>query len=198
MLAATSTAAVSFSALLSTVFKSTQALYAHPTNISSLPDGLVDSDTLPGADVIFPRFNEDQRTLSACLESIANQDYAGKPHVCAVDGSANLDAVRPRCTMRIRATPSSTSLCFPKIWGKRKAQIGAAMGQLTARNRSDPWLTRLIDMEYWLACNEECAVQARLGAVMCCCGAISPVRDTVFFGGNGATSARTAILRFSC
>ncbi|CDX57640.1 N-acetylglucosaminyltransferase (Nodulation protein C) [Mesorhizobium plurifarium] len=48
--------------------------------------------------------------------------------------------------------------------------IGAAMGQLTASNRSDTWLTRLIDMEYWLACNEERAAQARFGAVMCCCG----------------------------
>lgn len=48
--------------------------------------------------------------------------------------------------------------------------IGAAMGQLTASNRDDTWLTRLIDMEYWLACNEERAAQARFGAVMCCCG----------------------------
>ncbi|MCA1370300.1 chitooligosaccharide synthase NodC [Bradyrhizobium sp. BRP14] len=48
--------------------------------------------------------------------------------------------------------------------------VGAAMGQLTASNRSDTWLTRLIDMEYWLACNEERAAQARFGAVMCCCG----------------------------
>ncbi|MCO5965146.1 chitooligosaccharide synthase NodC [Sinorhizobium meliloti] len=48
--------------------------------------------------------------------------------------------------------------------------VGAAMGQLTASNRRDTWLTRLIDMEYWLACNEERAAQARFGAVMCCCG----------------------------
>ncbi|MDF0584960.1 chitooligosaccharide synthase NodC [Bradyrhizobium yuanmingense] len=49
-------------------------------------------------------------------------------------------------------------------------EIGAAMGQLIASNRSQTWLTRLIDMEYWLACNEERAAQARFGAVMCCCG----------------------------
>ncbi|MCK1666267.1 glycosyltransferase family 2 protein, partial [Bradyrhizobium sp. 153] len=48
--------------------------------------------------------------------------------------------------------------------------VGAAMGQLTASNRNDSWLTRLIDMEYWLACNEERAAQTRFGAVMCCCG----------------------------
>ncbi|MGY4509436.1 hypothetical protein ACVIN2_002890 [Bradyrhizobium sp. USDA 3650] len=44
------------------------------------------------------------------------------------------------------------------------------MGQLKASNRNDSWLTRLINMEYWLACNEEGAAQTRFGAVMCCCG----------------------------
>ncbi|WP_310126978.1 chitooligosaccharide synthase NodC [Paraburkholderia terricola] len=48
--------------------------------------------------------------------------------------------------------------------------VGAAMGQLVARNRSATWLTRLIDMEYWIACNEERTAQAHFGAVMCCCG----------------------------
>ncbi|WP_027193782.1 glycosyltransferase family 2 protein [Paraburkholderia sprentiae] len=96
VLAATSTVAVSFYALLSTVYKSTHALYAQPTNVSSLSDGLVDSDTLPGVDVIVPCLNEDPRTLSACLESIAIHDCAGKLRVYVVDDvSANLDAVRP-------------------------------------------------------------------------------------------------------
>ncbi|WP_090811271.1 chitooligosaccharide synthase NodC [Paraburkholderia tuberum] len=207
MLAATSTVAVSFYALLSTVYKSTQTLYAQPTNVSSLSDGLIDSDTLPGVDVIVPCFNEDPRTLSACLESIANQDYAAKLRVYVVDdGSANLDAVRPVYDEYSR-DPRFNFITLPKNMGKRKAQIaairsssgelvlnvdsdttlapdvvkklvltmrdatiGAAMGQLTASNRSDTWLTPLIDMEYWLACNEERAAQARFGAVMCCCG----------------------------
>lgn len=56
--------------------------------------------------------------------------------------------------------------------------VGAAMGQLTASNRGDSWLTRLIDMEYWLACNEERAAQARFGAVMCCCGPCAIYRRT--------------------
>ncbi|MEM5426597.1 chitooligosaccharide synthase NodC [Paraburkholderia ferrariae] len=56
--------------------------------------------------------------------------------------------------------------------------VGAAMGQLVASNRSDTWLTRLIDMEYWLACNEERAAQARFGAVMCCCGPCAIYRRT--------------------
>ncbi|CAK10411.1 MULTISPECIES: chitooligosaccharide synthase NodC [Rhizobium] len=52
----------------------------------------------------------------------------------------------------------------------RDPAVGAAMGQMKASNQADTWLTRLIDMEYWLACNEERAAQARFGAVMCCCG----------------------------
>ncbi|MGO8433604.1 glycosyltransferase, partial [Rhizobium johnstonii] len=47
--------------------------------------------------------------------------------------------------------------------------VGAAMGQMKASNQADTWLTRLSDMEYGLACNEERAAQARFGAVMCCC-----------------------------
>ncbi|MGO7580845.1 hypothetical protein ACC699_40385, partial [Rhizobium ruizarguesonis] len=52
----------------------------------------------------------------------------------------------------------------------RDPTVGAVIGQLVASNQSDSWLTRLIDIEYWLACNEERAAQARFGAVMCCCG----------------------------
>ncbi|WP_084754317.1 MULTISPECIES: chitooligosaccharide synthase NodC [Paraburkholderia] len=207
VLAPTSTVAASFYALLSTVYKSTHALYAKPTNVSSLSDGLVDSDTLPGVDVIVPCFNEDPRTLSACLESIAIQDYAGKLRVYVVnDGSANLDAVRPIYDAYPR-DPRFNFITLPPNMGKRKAHIaairrsfgdlvlnvdadtiigsdvvtklalkmqnpaiGAAMGQLTASNRSDTWLTGLIDMEYWLACNEARAAQARFGAVTCCSG----------------------------
>ncbi|MCC8938329.1 chitooligosaccharide synthase NodC [Bradyrhizobium sp. Arg62] len=207
LLTTTSTVAISVYALLSTVHRSVQVLYALPTNVSSPSGDVVNSDALPSVDVIVPCFNEDPRTLSACLKSIASQDYAGKLRVYVVDdGSANLDAVA--------AVDDAYSddrrfgfILLRKNVGKRKAQIaairrssgdlvlnvdsdtiiaadvvtklarkmqdpaiGAVMGQLTASNRSDTWLTRLIDMEYWLACNEERAAQARFGAVMCCCG----------------------------
>ncbi|KRR06493.1 chitooligosaccharide synthase NodC [Bradyrhizobium jicamae] len=207
LLATTSTVAVFSYALLSTVYKSVQTLYALPTDVSSLSDDVVDTDALPSVDVIVPCFNEDPRTLSACLESIANQDYAGSLRVYVVDdGSGNLDAVAP-VHDTYADDQSFTFILLRKNAGKRKAQIaairrssgdlvlnvdsdtilapdvvtklarkmqnpaiGAAMGQLTASNRNDTWLTRLIDMEYWLACNEERAAQARFGAVMCCCG----------------------------
>ncbi|MBC8740216.1 glycosyltransferase [Paraburkholderia sp. UCT31] len=153
MLAATSTVAVPFYALLSTVYKSTQALYAQSTNVSSLSDGLVDSDTLPRVDVIVPCFNEDPRTLSACLESIANQDYAGKLRVYVVDdGSANLDT--PLVGDLVLNVDSDTIIGSDEVTKlalkMQNPAIGAAMGQLSASNRSDTWLTGLIEIPYRL------------------------------------------------
>ncbi|MCA1401643.1 chitooligosaccharide synthase NodC [Bradyrhizobium sp. BRP56] len=208
LLATTSAVAVSSYALLSTIYKSAQALYAQPTNPSSLQNDLEQAGVvLPSVDVIVPCFNEDPNTLSECLASIASQDYAGKLRVIVVDdGSANRDLLGP--VHKIYASdPRFRIILMAKNVGKRKAQIaairsssgdlvlnvdsdtilavdvvtklvskmqdpdvGAAMGQLIASNRNETWLTKLIDMEYWLACNEERAAQARFGAVMCCCG----------------------------
>ncbi|WFU23348.1 chitooligosaccharide synthase NodC [Bradyrhizobium sp. CB1717] len=208
LLATTSAVAVSSYALLSTIYKSAQALYAQPPANSSLQDNLGRSEAvLPSVDVIVPCFNEDPITLAQCLESLASQDYTGKLQVYVVDdGSANRDLVAP--VHKIYANdPRFSIILLANNVGKRKAQIaairsssgdlvlnvdsdtilaadvvtklvlkmhdpevGAAMGQLVASNRSQTWLTRLIDMEYWLACNEERAAQARFGAVMCCCG----------------------------
>ncbi|MEY9463445.1 chitooligosaccharide synthase NodC [Bradyrhizobium ottawaense] len=208
LLATTSAAAVSSYAVLSTIYKSVQALYARPAINSSLQDSLEKAEVvLPTVDVIVPCFNEDPNTLAECLESICSQDYAGKIQVYVVDdGSANRDVVAP--VHQIYANdPRVSIILLANNVGKRKAQIaairsssgdlvlnvdsdtvlaadvvtklvlkmrdrevGAAMGQLIASNRSQTWLTRLIDMEYWLACNEERAAQARFGAVMCCCG----------------------------
>lgn len=208
LLATTSAVVVSSYALLSTVYKSVQALYAQPVKTSSLHENLGRTElALPSVDVIVPCFNEDPNTLSKCLESIASQDYAGKLLVYVVDdGSKNRDVVGP--VHNIYANdPRFSIILLARNVGKRKAQIAAirsssgdlvlnvdsdttlaadvvtklvskmqdpetcaAMGQLIACNRSENWLTRLIDMEYWLACNEERAAQARFGAVMCCCG----------------------------
>ncbi|MDF0492888.1 chitooligosaccharide synthase NodC [Bradyrhizobium yuanmingense] len=208
LLATTSTVAVSCYALLSTVYKSLQALYATRPNAPAPPGDLTHtSAALPSVDVIVPCFNEDPHTLAACLQSISAQDYAGELRVYVIDdGSANRALLEP--VHSIFATDARFSfILLESNVGKRKAQItairrsigdlvlnvdsdtmiatdvvtklalkmqspevGAAMGQLTASNRSDTWLTRLIDMEYWLACNEERAAQARFGAVMCCCG----------------------------
>ncbi|CAD6561144.1 hypothetical protein LMG28727_07355 [Paraburkholderia kirstenboschensis] len=215
-IATISTAPVLLYALLSTVYKSAQALHGLPTSGPPKSPNAADSNLLPAVDVIVPCFNEQPRTLSACLESIATQDYAGELRVYVVDdGSTNLDAVRPVYDAYTR-DPRFNFITLPQNMGKRKAQIaairsssgelvlnvdsdttlapdvvkklvltmrdtkiGAAMGQLTASNRSDTWLTSLIDMEYWLACNEERAAQARFGAVMCCCGPCTMYRRSV-------------------
>ncbi|CAD6560960.1 hypothetical protein LMG28727_07292 [Paraburkholderia kirstenboschensis] len=85
---------------------------------------------------------------------------------------AQIAAIRSSSGELVLNVDSDTTLA-PDVVKKlvltmRDTKIGAAMGQLTASNRSDTWLIRLIDMEYWLACNEERAAQARFGAVMCC------------------------------
>ncbi|UVC15478.1 chitooligosaccharide synthase NodC [Mesorhizobium onobrychidis] len=207
LLITTSTVAVSCYALLSTVYKGAQAVYAQPADVALTSDDLLGPDLWPSVDVIIPCYNEDPLTLSACLASVANQEYAGKLHVYVVDdGSGNRNALMPVHHAYVD-DPRFTFIQLGENVGKRKAQIaairissgdfvlsvdsdttlesevitklavrmrdpaiGAAMGQLVASNRSDTWLTRLIDMEYWLACNEERAAQARFGAVMCCCG----------------------------
>ncbi|MBW5436583.1 chitooligosaccharide synthase NodC [Bradyrhizobium canariense] len=207
LLATISTAAVASYALLSSVHKSAQALYALQSDAPLPPYDPVDADALHSVDVIVPCFNEDPRTLAACLKSIASQDYPGRLQVYVVDdGSANVGAVAA-VHASYAYDPRFTFILLPSNVGKRKAQIaairrsfgdlvlnvdsdteidsdvvsklvrkmqdpavGAAMGQLKASNRNDSWLTRLIDMEYWLACNEERAAQTRFGAVMCCCG----------------------------
>ncbi|MGY4473493.1 chitooligosaccharide synthase NodC [Bradyrhizobium sp. USDA 3364] len=208
LLAATSAVAVSSYALLSTIYKSAQALYAQRANTPSLRNDLGQSAlALPSVDIIVPCFNEKPDTLAQCLDSLARQDYEGELRVYVVDdGSANRDVVGP--VHKIYANDARFSIILlARNVGKRKAQIaairgssgdlvlnvdsdtilaadvvtklaakmrdpdiGAAMGQLVASNRNDTWLTSLIDMEYWLACNEERAAQARFGAVMCCCG----------------------------
>ncbi|MBB4189080.1 N-acetylglucosaminyltransferase [Sinorhizobium terangae] len=199
--------AVSCYALLSTAYKSMQTVYARPKDHSLASDDLVFHTPPPSVDVIVPCYNEDPSTLSECLASIANQDYAGKLRVYVVDdGSANREKLAPVHHTYV-GDPRFNFVLLRENVGKRKAQIaairrssgdlvlnvdsdttlasdvvtklalkmqnpdiGAAMGQLTASNRNDTWLARLIDMEYWLACNEERAAQARFGAVLCCCG----------------------------
>ncbi|WFU39818.1 chitooligosaccharide synthase NodC [Bradyrhizobium sp. CB82] len=203
----TSTVIVSSYALLSAVYKTAQAFHASPTHTPSVSTHAVRPEAATSVDVIVPCFNEDPRTLSACLQSIADQDYVGQLRVYVVDdGSSNREDVAP-VHQEFARDPRFSFILLPKNVGKRKAQIaairsssgdlvlnvdsdtilagdmvgklalrmqdaeiGAAMGQLTASNRGATWLTGLIDMEYWLACNEERAAQARFGAVMCCCG----------------------------
>lgn len=58
--------------------------------------------------------------------------------------------------------------------------VGAAMGEVLAANAGATWLTRLIHLRYWFACNQEHAAQSRFGAVLCCCGPFAVYRRSVF------------------
>ncbi|MCG2632930.1 MULTISPECIES: chitooligosaccharide synthase NodC [Bradyrhizobium] len=207
LLVTASTAAIGSYTILSAFYKSAQMIYAIKSRASSPPLTDVDHETMPSVDVIVPCYNETPDTLSACLGSIAAQDFTGRLRVYVVDdGSQNLAAVKAVHDAYAQDT-RFRFIILRKNVGKRKAQIcairqssgdlvlnvdsdttlavdvvtklaasmhepevGAAMGHLVATNRDRTWLTRLIDMEYWLACNEERAAQASFGAVMCCCG----------------------------
>ncbi|MBP2444249.1 chitooligosaccharide synthase NodC [Rhizobium leguminosarum] len=97
---------------------------------------------------------------------------------------AQIAAISRSCGDLILNVDSDTTLAsdvVSKLSKKmRDPAVGAVMGQLIASNQRDTWLTRLIDMEYWLACNEERAAQGRFGAVMCCCGPCAMYRRSAF------------------
>ncbi|MEX3936705.1 chitooligosaccharide synthase NodC [Paraburkholderia phymatum] len=133
--------------------------YAGPVKVHVVDDGSANRDALR---MVYDEYEHDPRFNFVLLPRNVGKR---KAQIAAIRSSSaelilNVDSdttLAPDVVKKLVLTMSDTA-------------IGAAMGQLTASNRSDTWLTRLIDMEYWLACNEERAAQARFGAVMCCCG----------------------------
>ena len=63
--------------------------------------------------------------------------------------------------------------------------LGAATGDVRVSNSRDNLLTRLIDLRYWVAFNQERASHALFGAVLCCSGPLSMYRRTVIDSGLG-------------
>nr|CAD43933.1 N-acetylglucosaminyl transferase [Cupriavidus taiwanensis LMG 19424] len=133
--------------------------YAGVLNVYVIDDGSSNRDAL-GA--VYRDYEEDPR-----FNFILLPKNVGKR-------KAQIAAIRSSYGELILNVDSDTTLAHDVVKNlvlkMRDRSIGAAMGQLTASNRKQSWLTRLIDMEYWLACNEERAAQGRFGAVMCCCG----------------------------
>ncbi len=133
--------------------------YAGALNVHVVDDGSANRDALS---IVYRDFEQNTRfNLMLLSRNVGKR----KAQIAAIRASSaelilNVDSdttLAPDVVKHLVLTMSDTA-------------VGAAMGQLTASNRSETWLTRLIDMEYWLACNEERAAQARFGAVMCCCG----------------------------
>jgi N-acetylglucosaminyltransferase len=174
------------------------------------------SSPAPSVDVIIPCYNEDPRTLAACLNSISALDYPGEVRVHVVDdGSPNLTELST-VYREYSGRSGFRVICLPENRGKRHAQVaaittstaeivvgvdsdtmiapdglrqliaglddagvGAVMGEMLAANTATNWLTRLIDMRYWYACNQERAAQSHFGAVLCCSGPFSAYRREV-------------------
>jgi chitooligosaccharide synthase NodC len=58
----------------------------------------------------------------------------------------------------------------------RDPQVGAATGNVRVSNAASNLLTRLIDMRYWVAFNQERAAQGFFGSVLCCSGPFAVYR----------------------
>ncbi|WP_322752898.1 chitooligosaccharide synthase NodC [Frankia sp. Cas3] len=96
---------------------------------------------------------------------------------------AQVAAIRQSVGNLVVAIDSDTTI-EPDVVGKLAAAmadpgVGAAMGHMVASNSRATWLTRLVNMEYWIACNQERAAQSVFGAVMCCCGPCAIYRRSV-------------------
>jgi hyaluronan synthase len=58
----------------------------------------------------------------------------------------------------------------------RDERVGAVTGNVGASNASTNLLTRLIDLRYWVAFNQERAAQGFFGSVLCCSGPFAVYR----------------------
>jgi N-acetylglucosaminyltransferase len=61
-------------------------------------------------------------------------------------------------------------------------RVGAVTGDVRVANRTQSWLTRLIDERYRLLFEHERAAQSRVGAVLCCAGPFSAYRRSALKG----------------
>ncbi len=171
---------------------------------------------MPSVDIVVPCYNERPQTLTACLESLARQDYQGAMTVYVVDdGSPNrstlmpiYDTYRQRFGFRILLPPQNQGKRYAQALAIQDAHgdivvavdsdtmiapegvrrivdaldapdVGAAMGEMLAANKRTNFLTRLIDVRYWYACNQERSAQSLFGAVLCCSGPFAAYRRTV-------------------
>jgi N-acetylglucosaminyltransferase len=76
-------------------------------------------------------------------------------------------------------------------------RVGAVTGDVRVGNRTQSWLTRLIDERYRLLFEHERAAQSRVGAVLCCAGPFSAYRRSALQGVWAAYVSQTFMGRRS-
>lgn len=107
------------------------------------------------------------------VQLIALEHNRGKRH-------AQITAIRMSGGDLVLSVDSDTTIApdgvRALVAGMGDPAVGAAMGWMRAANASSTWLTRLIDLRYWVACNQERAAQSLFGSVLCCCGPFSIYR----------------------
>jgi hyaluronan synthase len=172
---------------------------------------------LPSVDVVITSFNEEPKSLDACLASLVAQDYEGPVSVWVVDdASPNRDELMP-VYAGYAGIPGWDVLLPRENRGKRLAQdlafrfcrgdvlvtidsdtevdpdgiselvralhdddrLGAVTGDVGVTNFRTNLLTRLIDMRYWVAFNQERAAQGFFRTVLCCSGPLAAYRRDV-------------------
>lgn len=72
--------------------------------------------------------------------------------------------------------PDAVTACVARFDDVR---VGAVTGNVRVANADANLLTRLIDLRYWVAFNQERASQSLFGAVLCCSGPLSMYRREV-------------------
>jgi hyaluronan synthase/N-acetylglucosaminyltransferase len=170
----------------------------------------------PAVDVIITSYNEEPKSLDACLASLTEQDYPGRVTVWVVDdASPNRWDVIPTY-ISYSERPGWQALLVKTNRGKRGAQdvafhecrgeivvtidsdtqvspdgitelvhaldapnVGAVTGNVGVTNWRTNLLTRLIEMRYWVAFNQERAAQSYFRTVLCCSGPLAAYRRDV-------------------
>lgn len=111
---------------------------------------------------------------------------------------AQIEAL-PYCNGKYIATIDSDTSIEPDAllisasYLDKHADVGAVTGLVRARNRTENWLTRLIDARYCNAFLFERKSQSNVNMVMCCCGSLTTYRAD-FFKANADKYANQTFL----
>jgi hyaluronan synthase len=114
---------------------------------------------LPGWYVLLPEHNAGKRAAQDLAVRISSGDL-----VVTIDSDTQI-------------APDGIDVIARVFDGHRR--IGAVTGDVRVANADHNLLTRLIDIRYWVAFNQERAAQSFFGAVLCCSGPFAVYRRDV-------------------